>query len=135
MLAQTFKTHQDLNLDPQVYEGLKKVLVRLETGDLVWVGNDRNPPANGFNMDWDFKTVGCGSIGCLGGWTAYEMRDGDCVDLCDVMYIDVDLCDVMYIEELEPLFYPCSIDWERITVEQAAATLRNYLTTGEIDWT
>jgi len=133
MLAQNFKTPAELNLDEKLYDALKKVLVRLETNDLVYVTDNRlregteldlSKP-NGFNMNVVLIQKECGTVGCLAGWAAIEMG--------------VKPSRVIGMAEsgiLGDLFYPDILPgkYHKITTEQAAIALRNYLTTGEVDW-
>lgn len=127
MLAQAFKTHQELGLEEPLYNALKKVLTRLETDDLVHLKDyfdfDTATPGipNGFNMNVGFQQWMCGSVGCIGGWAAFEMH--------------APLEDVMGNQVLYDLFYPpFKLNYEEITTEQAAGMLRKYLTTNKIDW-
>src|SRR5258706_8598852 len=81
MLAQNFKTHTELDLDEKLYNALKKVLVRLETNDLVFIPDQRYDgieldftKPNGFNMNVVLMQDNrCGTIGCIAGWAAIEM--------------------------------------------------------------
>ena len=134
MLAQNFKTAEELNLSNELHRALIKVLVRLETNDLVHIDPqskaDRELP-NGFNMKHMFKKweewgEGCGTVGCICGWAAYEM--GVYPEGIEDKY-----------PHLEPLFYPCHNKmfypcYGAINTDQAAQVLRHYLTTGVIDW-
>lgn len=122
MLANSFKTAEQLKLDSRVYQGLQKVLTRLETNDLVYVqwGSDNYTTPNGFNMNVLLQQTSCGTAGCIAGWTAIESG------------LEVEMVET--IEELQGLFYPPSGNYNKITVAQTAQTLRHYLTTGEIDW-
>src|SRR6266852_3679628 len=131
MLAQNFKTAEELGIEEDLYNALKKVLVRLETNDLVWVEEDDfNKLPNGFNMNALLIQMGkCGTVGCIAGWAAMEMR-----------YNPNEILDKLeYGEALYQLFYPIiigenCIDYNSITTEQAAQTLRTYLTTSKVDW-
>lgn len=123
MLAQNFKSAAELGIDPQIHTALQKVLTRLETGDLVHTYPYGAIPPNGFNMDIDLLMDGCGTVGCLAGWTAVEAN--------------LPVEQVITIRRLGRLFYPgwkWSVDYDRVTTEQASAVLRHYLTTGIIDW-
>ncbi len=68
----------------------------------------------------------CGTIGCIAGWAAIEMGVKP--------YIVTGIAEDEN-KELEALFYPPSMKkYGKINTEQAATALRNYLTTGEVDW-
>jgi hypothetical protein len=133
MLAQSFKTAQDLGISEGQKSALEKTLVLMETGKI------RHVPAQdygkrcfyspkgfsgNFNMsDWTYGSA-CGTVACIGGTAE--------------MVGNVDFGTGMSTEGLRQLFYP---DYENeeeeyndITVEQAARALRNYLTTGRPDW-
>jgi len=133
MLAQNFKTHQELDLDEKLYNALKKVLVRLETNDLVFIPDNRSDEIaldftkpNGFNMNIVLIQEKCGTVGCIAGWAAIEMGVKPCV--VTEMAGQENL-------ELEELFYPSSnVYYSKINTEQAATSLRHYLTTRKVEW-
>ncbi len=133
MLAQNFKTHTELDLDEKLYNALKKVLVRLETNDLVFIPDERCDgidldftKPNGFSMNLVLIQEKCGTIGCIAGWAAIEMGVKP--------YVVTGMAGETNCI-LEGLFYPPSdINYKKIDTEQAATTLRDYLTTGEVDW-
>src|SRR5258706_11124144 len=114
MLAQNFKTHQELDLDEKLYNALKKVLVRLETNDLVFVPDKRCngikldfTKPNGFNMNMVLIQEKCGTVGCIAGWAAIEM--GVSPSAVAGMVDEENT-------ELEELFYPGpSVNYSKIT--------------------
>lgn len=132
MLAQTFKSARDLDLGHAVYEALKDVLVKLENKELVYWDyrggrlSKSKIPENGFSMtnvlvqEFDEDGNVCGTIGCIAGWISEGRTRAEATR----------------DSRLAELFFPGGgrIDYNAITVEQAAQTLRNYLETGKIDW-
>lgn len=147
MLAQSFKSAQDLNLRDDQYTALIKVLHLLETEKLEHiVRSDRHKIPIGqhkFNMSlWElleaqethefvlipsYEKRECGTIGCIAG-TANVLAGTDvfrhyCHDSAP------------YRETaLGRLFFPDIYDFDTITPEHAATALRSYLTTGDVDW-
>jgi hypothetical protein len=130
MLAQNFKTADDLGIAQHEFEALAKTLVLLETGKLRHVPDDNagemvlhtEAKFNGlFNMNlWGNKTD-CGTVACIGG-TAQLIGRFEFREMPDA---------------LDDLFYPDSLpltNWNRITTSQAATALRSYLTTGDARW-
>ena len=136
MLAQNFKSAADLGISDKVYEALKKTLVLFETGKVMWQDVDsainrgpdegnNSPITFHFNMDqWAVKHD-CGTIRCIGGMAEAIGR---------FRFTEWGGGEIMP-PELESLFYPpVGMGWNKITVEQAAQALRNYLTTGGSQW-
>lgn len=128
MLAQSFKTADELDISQPQLEALQKTLVLLETGKLTYVQPSDtslsylgpNPVFTGhFNMEFWANTIAeCGTVACIGG-TA-EM----------IGQVSFD----GYGPALDRLFYPHGCNYSNITIDQAARALRNYLTTGEASW-
>jgi hypothetical protein len=134
MLMQNFKSAADLGISEPQKEALMKTLVLLETGKLQHI-----PDRDGFDMDfhataafsgkfnmnsWKHTYAKCGTVCCIGG-TA-ELIGG--VDFEDT---------TKYGTELYNLLYPNAgdeLDWDNITIAQAAMALRSYLTTGDARW-
>lgn len=129
MLAQNFKTANELQITEPQLSALIKTLVLFETGKIKYVPvspddfcpDDDNRKFSGhFNMvAWSMKHP-CGTVACIGG-TA-EMVGG----------VDFQLLETN--DELDKLFYPEPYSYGGVTVEQAARALRNYLTFGEPRW-
>lgn len=139
MLAQNFKTPEDLGLEPNLHAGFIELLRRLESGELKYVNlveefekwdayaddYDRDikaPDKVSFNMrDWSVEVPHCGTICCLGG--SVEKIMGRKLSHSED-------------NKLEELFYPAvpESNWNDISAEKAAGVLRHYLTTGEVDW-
>lgn len=137
MLAQSFKTAEELGITEKQKEALMKTLVLLETGKLVhtslprlkdrYVGEQKF--SGHFNMEeWSVSHF-CGTIACIGG-TA-ELIGGL---LGDERFIK--LYRSIGHSDLHHLFYPNlgRYPYSEITVEQAAQALRNYLTSGKPQW-
>jgi hypothetical protein len=134
MLMQNFKSAADLEITEQQKDALAKTLVLLETAKLEHIP-DRNDLdvdfdaeaefSGKFNMNsWSHTYKKCGTVCCIGG-TA-ELIGG--VDFEDA---------TKHGTPLYNLFYPDAgddLDWDRITIAQAAAALRSYLTTGDARW-
>lgn len=83
----------------------------------------------GFNMD--LYTHACGSPACIAGWAEhlYKEEAGMALGLYDPerrRYVVREPC--------RRLFYPKLENYEKITPEHAAFTLRHLAKTGEIDW-
>jgi len=132
MLAQNFKTAEELRIPEGHVAALQKVLVLLETDKLthmdkeLYYGLDDGPRTftGHFNMGSWTAPRECGTVACIGG-TA-ELISG---------------LDFSFLADRNPalniLFYPCIGGYgiyNDITTEQAAQALRNYLTTGVADW-
>jgi hypothetical protein len=135
MLAQNFKTAAELGLNDVQLDALQKTLVLFETGKVVFATEifvglcavEQSSEFTGhFNMaNWSARGK-CGTVGCIGG-TA-EMIGGLPINSLN------DASNYNYA--LENLFYAndAKVRLEKITVEQAARALRNYLTTGHANW-
>lgn len=133
MLMQNFKSASDLEISEEQRSALIKVLVLLETGNLVHVSVDYKTCSpyydhlsfcGLFNMsDW-ISNRECGTVCCIGG--AAELVGG--VSFASNVATHA-------THTLRRLFYPKGVDdWNAITSEQAACALRNYLTIGEPKW-
>lgn len=123
MLSQNFLTPEQLDLTQEQRDALMKVLGMLERGEIqhraVTVARHRDHVGGlrYFNMtEWS-----CGTVACIGGWAEHVGGVS--------MHYNRNI-------ELHMLFFPHAIPrpWGAITTEQAAAALRNYLTTGRADW-
>lgn len=136
MLAQSFKSADDLRISERHKEALMKTLVLLETDKLVHVDPSHMPIGNGptafsghFNMSWWSLERECGTVCCLGGTAelAGGLEDSELEQLS------------WRLPELYNLFYPgmerpCNVRMKQITTAQAATALRSYLTTGDARW-
>lgn len=120
MLAQNFKTPEELNLTEKGYVGLLKVLRMLESGELAWTNGAHVP--NGFNMTTTWVENECGTVGCIGGWAGFYNKDGWVPGMT-------------LTAKSTGLFCPANAGpWETITVDRAAKAVRSFLVTGEADW-
>lgn len=136
MLAQNFKTADDLRLTEPQKEALIKTLVLLETEKLQHALPDatfskQRGFTGHFNMAWWDLHSGCGTICCIGG-TA-ELIGNLKPDEFDTATIGN--------SKLRNLFYPgfdrkdlISVAMQNITPAQAAVALRSFLTTGDARW-
>lgn len=129
MLAQNFKTANELGLQKEHYDALVKTLVMLET-DKLKHSDDSDPSAEiVFNMNnWNMRNQelsdGCQTVACIGG--SAELIGG--LARGTLRHVAEDR------PALTALFFPDLPSWWSITTEQAAAALRSYLTTGWPQW-
>lgn len=136
MLAQNFKTADDLKISDIELGALIKVLGMLERGELIHVS--RSDDGYGFNMGEVLEKDSCGTTGCLCGW-AYVVSEGAAFPGVR-KYLGVNgslnfakwpkaLRELFRLGEQFSPFYST-----KISDEQAASALRNYLTIGEPRW-
>ncbi|MBR1122148.1 hypothetical protein JQ628_11535 [Bradyrhizobium lablabi] len=129
MLAQNFKTAEDLDITEPQKDALIKTLVLLETGKLVHdrghfqaAEREEMGTINRFSMRLVFAKGDCGTVGCICGIA--ETLGGEGIG-------------TRYGHALDNLFCPPSKivgNWANITPAQAATALRSYLTTGDARW-
>jgi hypothetical protein len=128
MLAQNFKSPNELGLTSDEFGAAVKVLNMLERGELVHLPkglcDPRAAEVRGFYMrGWaGYKERDeCGTVCCIGGWMEVVLREPLSKE-CHRRFHD--------------LFYPDGYygDSERYTVEAAAQAMRAKLTTGIADW-
>ena len=133
MLAQDFKTAEDLKISEAEWSAAISVLGMFERGEIVhqppkeydW-GSETPIAAHSFNMECSGVVADCGTIACIGGWIAVLMgrRGGDINE-----YVNGTGADNL------PLY---GLFWGKtdpeVTAEQAARALRSYLTTGDARW-
>lgn len=145
MLAQNFKRPADLKLSDKEHNALISALGVLERGEIKHIDVERigrrivvhksryydHEGELAFNMREWFRDTACGTVACIGGY-------------CDATYgtmfcgrgtnRDGELHGPEW--QLDNLF--CVFETDRplseITVEHAAAALRNYLTHGQARW-
>jgi hypothetical protein len=127
---QSFLTASALGISEAQRNALLKVLKLLEREELHHVGGSAiNYPATGFNMNlWPDSSLdtprGCGTARCIAGWAEHIGR--------------IRFAPVGRPVGLNRLFDPDedggNYDYNSITPAQAAASLRNYLLTGEPRW-
>jgi hypothetical protein len=126
MLAQSFKSADELGITVAEQQALIEVLGMLERGELIDVG-PHTECDNGFHMGTSGH--GCGTPACIGGWAAYVMglKQDDYLDRYDITQRDKN-------PALHELFWDeTAIDTPALTSE-AATALRSYLTTGDAKW-
>lgn len=140
MLAQNFKSAQELGLTDDVYNALKRLLVMLETGKLehynfrerhytqtFYTGRVKKMPSR-FNMHlWRVETP-CGTCCCLGGTLEAILK----ADHGAMERLANELRNDDYLPGLHNLFYD-NVDADT-TVEEAAAALRRYLGGDSFPW-
>lgn len=130
MLAQSFKTADELGLSDAQKGALMKVLVLLETGrlqhrEMIGDADSADEPTfcENFNMRWWTADHPCGTVACIGG-TA---------ELVGNVKFDGWIMNA----GLMGLFWPRPMTETqicKITPAQAAIALRSYLTTGNAHW-
>lgn len=121
MLPQNFKTAADLNIPEKERVALTYVLGVLERGEIA--------PQN-FDMGCPWVVHECGSIGCIGGYVGTAMGVPSITDYVYRYQRSGALSQLYFprlpsgkLHELAP-----------ITIDQAAAALRSFLTTGDACW-
>lgn len=128
MLAQNFRTAEELGISPAVFDGLHLVLRMFEKGELVWTSIQHMRPG-GFNMSHEFPQNECGTAGCILGWarhlSGWKFNSGWKFDISQ---------ELPKSRELQRLYSGGSRSLNSITVEQAEHALRAYLVTGVADW-
>jgi hypothetical protein len=131
-----FLSAEELKIDDWEHAGLVEVMRRLERGELRHIVPEHERHStyqtpDGFNMAFD--GVGAfGTVACIGGWVARTAG----------MRAEVHVQNIRPGDPLEPLYYPTELSdphddrrlWYKITTEQAAAAIRNFLTTGAPRW-
>jgi len=129
MLAQNFLTPTDLGISQPHIDALVLTLGVLERGEIVHLYDPdavhQSSPLC-FNMATWADKEGCSTVACIGG-TA-ELLGG--VNFSSYHIAKSKDC------ALDDLFYPSleCVNFQTITVPQAATALRNYLTTGKARW-
>lgn len=106
MLAQNFKTPEELNLTQDQFNALYGVMLMFERGEIK---------EHEFNMaHWEPHHSSCGTSMCIGGWA--EEAFG--------VYLDTSHSD-------KPKLFSLVMDYSLKTTEQAALAIRAYLSTGD----
>lgn len=142
MLAENFMTAAELQLPEEYHRALILTLRAGERGELVhapedilkyevmWGIPDERLFLGRINMSNWRVGVSCGTVCCLGG--AAEIIGNLPIWTLDKYAHDLAAKGVRGLREL---FYPpANMDYYSITVEQAMAALRSYLTTGKPNW-
>lgn len=133
MLAQNFKTADDLQITDIELRSLIGVLGMLERDELIrgeapLATMERG--ANEFNMAATLNSE-CGTIGCIAGW-AYHISGKEAFP----EIVDDENGWLRDNPKLRSLFGigRATFTLDRIKPDQAAAALRSYLTTGDARW-
>jgi hypothetical protein len=128
MLAQNFKTPADLEISDQEFSALITVLGMLDREELLLSPDYRPGVPNAFNMNFAGMQHDCGSAACIGGWVARLANLGSGSN-----YVGSSRH-----RPVGRLYWPRALSgrksWQNITVPQAAAALRSFLTTGHPRW-
>jgi hypothetical protein len=135
MLAQNFKTADDLCISIAEHGALIQVLGMLERGELIHADTLYGPSS--FNKGLrSFKGLhmgmtgsSCGTVACIGGWVA-SILGIDQRDYVNGHGGSNGLKDLYLVKQLTPFSLPLY----KITADQAAIALRSYLTTGNANW-
>ena len=134
MLAQNFMSAADLKLPGAEYQALITTLGMMERGEIRYVDVDIHDLVDDevgafsglFNLAQWAGNFSCGTVACIGGTAELvgNLKPNQINNRCE------------YMKELDELCYPKGeINYENVTVEQAAKALRSYLTTGKANWT
>lgn len=130
-----FLSAKELGINPKqrkalilVYREMKSGRLRKAEQNINWSGVSFSPlEGDMFNMaTWSLE-LSCGTVCCMGG-TAERLYG-------KIVFRDYHPGGIgaQINKELNDLFYP-KPNIEKITVDQAMAALRGYLTTGKPDW-
>jgi hypothetical protein len=133
MLAQNFKSAADLGLTDQEHSALITTLGMMERGEIKFFDvrmddalDRRGKEFSGlFNLSMWADEFSCETVACIGGTAELvgKLPRDSINDKCDIL------------SDLYELCYPKgNIEYEKVTVEQAAKALRSYLTTGKANW-
>lgn len=125
MLAQNFKTANELSITPPELLALIQVLGMLERGELV-DAHFADECENGFNMG---VSGNCGTPACIGGWAAFLMKidQSSYLDRYDYFHRNKNAAmhELFWNERATELPAPAA---------KAAMALRSYLTVGDARW-
>lgn len=137
MLAQSFKTAQELGLTNHEFESLVSLLGMLERGEFKYIPHesitsDIWPPPDKelgtlpipFNMGNYYASSECGTVVCLAG-ASDSIFDTRFVYKSTGAYEQNKLYD---------LFHPSVQGRDEVTPDEAAIALRNFLTLGDPRW-
>lgn len=138
------KTHKELGITKKEYNAAIKVRDGLREGRYVHIKyDDDGEIKNGsekrlFNLGEAFRpaTSDCGSVACIGGWMATEMR----VPVAErTHFVDPRFGYTSArgrSDSLYPLFFPEGLDveWETVSPKRAAKAIDNFLKTGSPKW-
>lgn len=129
MLAQNFKTADELRLSEKQRDALIKTLALMDSGRLKHVPQNKlrnghlgDPKFDGlFNMAFSYLNLDCGTVCCIRGIAS--------------LIGDVEFPTHKLTRQLRQLFYIWSPSkTSDPSIAQAAMALRSYLTTGKPRW-
>lgn len=133
MLAQNFMTAVELRITDAEQDALVRVLGMLERGEIHFGYADPTqlsaPQASmptAFNMMAVLAQAPCGTVGCILGWARY-VSGGRAFD--GSQELKGDLARLFVLDG-----FMGAMKLSTISPAKAALALRNYLTTGEPDW-
>jgi hypothetical protein len=152
MLAQNFKTAEDLRITDTELESLIKVLGMLERDEFthypfynnISVFKIKEIIARGFQpegkkylqMRGFLSDEGCGTAGCICGW-AHLISNGKAFPELTIHGGVISLANRLSVEASELFLINgpfTAYQRESVKPDQAAAALRNFLTTGHHQW-
>ncbi len=145
MLARSFLTAEQLNINDKQHAALVGVLGMLERGEIVHYMQASRKNQKLFDMN-----IFIGYACCIGGWAdrvygtefgeQYSRRTGgwmrgDSRIIWDHPKVwNPQLSDLLFVEQNERNIFSGRERIASVTVEQATHALSNYLTTGKADW-
>lgn len=131
------KTAKQLGLSRKEHNALVKIQDGLASGRYKHIKRDADynwPEYKGkkplFNMNQACtKGHSCGTVACIGGWMALEMKMSP-QEAADFVF------NVRSGVPKYRLFYPEDVvdDWDEITPKKAARAIGNFLETGDPQW-
>lgn len=119
MLAQNFKSAEELMISEDERNALIQVLGMLERNELVHCNPWHTSRRNGFNMGIVWEEDDCGSIGCIYGWATALNKSATFLDPPPAV--------------LKLFMFGDARRFDMPT-EEAAMGLRNFLTAGSANW-
>ncbi len=125
MLAQNFKSAEDLGLTAEWHQALITVLGMMDRSEMVWT-KPYKPAHNGFTMSHVWSMNDCETAGCIFGWARHLTRS--------MANNTSKECSREQEQALERLYMPPGYEHGLYTVEEAAHALRTYLVTGIPNW-
>jgi hypothetical protein len=135
MLAQNFMSADQLHVTREEHAALVTVLYMLEREELKSIVfginiNDRVLQGKCFSMNNTWVKGKCGSAGCIGGWVADVMGVSDKNKYVDSYWSYVAIRQL----PLADLYWNAKAIQSKVSSDQGAAALRNFLTTGKAQW-
>ena len=137
MLMQNFRTAADLGITDVEQAALVSVLYMLERQEVVTHALARGNQNSLFMFDYLYEDAPgeCGTVACLCGWAHKLSHKQAFPELAGDKHRITDTLAARLPQATQDLFWIntefCS---ENPTIDQAAAALRRYLTTGHANW-